>query len=308
MYEIIHAAIPFFVILLVLEGMSYYLLPDEDKAGYEARDTRTSLIMGAGSVLVNIGWKAVVLVVYSALYMIAPIHLSGSDPLTWALLFAALFVAEDLCFYAYHRSHHTVRLFWASHVVHHSSEHYNLSTALRQPWTPFTALPFWLPLVLVGFPPWMILMQQSISLLYQFFLHTERIGKLWAPVEFVMNTPSHHRVHHGSNARYLDRNYGGILILWDRLFGTFEAEGERVVFGLTKNVNTFNPLKVAFHEFAAIARDVRTARRPRDVLGYLFAGPGWEPTTVTHPARPSAGAPRRRYAPGFSTRSRSLST
>ena len=190
MNEIIFYAIPFFVVLLIIEGLSYYLLPDEDKQGYEARDTRTSLIMGVGNVLINIGWKVVVLLAYTALYLIAPVHLSASDPLTWL----ALFVLDDLCFYLYHRSHHTVRVFWASHVVHHSSEHYNFSTALRQPWTPFTSLPFWLPLAFLGFAPWMILLQQSISLLYQFFLHTERIGKLWKPIEFVMNTPSHQAI------------------------------------------------------------------------------------------------------------------
>ncbi len=290
MFDVILYAIPFFVVFLIIEGLSYYLLPDEDKVGYDVKDTRTSLLMGAGSVLINIGWKMVVLLAYTALYLIAPIHLSASDPLTWI----ALFLAEDFCMYWYHRSHHTVRVFWASHVVHHSSEHYNLSTALRQPWTPFTALPFWLPLALVGFAPWMIMLQQSISLAYQFFLHTERVGKLWAPIEFVMNTPSHHRVHHASNKRYLDRNYGGILIIWDRIFGTFEAEEEQVVYGLTKNINTFNPLTVAFHEFAAIVRDLKSARTLRDSLGFLFRGPGWQPApaTVRRPVlRGSVGSP-----------------
>ncbi len=188
-----------------------------------------------------------------------------------------MFLLEDLAYYWYHRTHHTVRMFWASHVVHHSSRHYNLSTALRQSWTPFSALPFWLPLAFIGFPPWMILAQQSISLIYQFFLHTERVGKLWAPIEFVFNTPSHHRVHHGSNTEYLDKNYGGILIIWDRIFGSFQPEGAAVVYGLTKNIDTYNPLRVATHEFAAIGRDLVTARSAREVTGYLFKHPGWEP-------------------------------
>ena len=282
MFDVIISAIPFFVVFLVLEGLSYYLLPDEDKPGYEFSDTRTSLIMGIGNVVVNIGWKLVVLLAYTAVYAIAPVHLSATNPLTWI----ALLVVEDFCFYWYHRSHHTVRVLWASHVVHHSSEHYNLSTALRQPWTPFSALPFWLPLAFIGFAPWMILLQQSISLLYQFFLHTERVGKLWRPIELVMNTPSHHRVHHGSNQRYLDKNYGGIFIVWDRLFGTFEAEDERVVYGLTKNVNTFNPLKVALGEFGAIAGDVTSARGVREVFGYLFGGPGWRPAGAVSVPKP----------------------
>ena len=151
-------------------------------------------------------------------------------------------------------------MFWASHVVHHSSQHYNLSTALRQTWVPMTYLPFWLPLPLLGFEPWMVLLAQSWSLIYQFGLHTERIGRLPRPLEAVLNTPSHHRVHHGANEQYLDRNYGGILVIWDRLFGSFEPEGERVRYGLTKNIETFNPVRVAFHEYAR-AR-ARPARRP----------------------------------------------
>lgn len=276
MYDVILYAIPFFVIFMILEAVSYRLHPDESEQGYQTRDTRTSLTMGIGSVVVNLGWKAVVLAAYTGLYLIAPVHLSATNPLTWI----ALFVLEDFCFYWYHRSHHTVRLLWASHVVHHSSERFNLSTALRQPWTPFTALPFWLPLALFGFAPWMILLQQSISLLYQFFLHTERVGKLWAPLEFVFNTPSHHRVHHASNSEYLDRNYGGILIVWDRLFGTFAAELTPVTYGLTKNIDTFNPLRVAFHEFAAIGRDLTRTRRGRDAVGHVFGRPGWQPAPV----------------------------
>jgi len=275
--EVILWAIPFFVIFMVLEALSYRFHPDADERGYEARDTRTSLAMGIGSVVINIGWKLVVLAAYTGLYLLAPVHLSATNPLTWI----ALFVLEDLCFYWYHRSHHTVRVLWASHVVHHSSERFNLSTALRQPWTPFSGLPFWLPLALFGFAPWMILAQQSISLLYQFFLHTERVGKLWAPIEFVFNTPSHHRVHHASNSEYLDRNYGGILIVWDRLFGTFAAERAPVTYGLTTNIDTFNPLRVATHEFAAIARDLRRVRRGRDAVGLVLGRPGWRPALRT---------------------------
>jgi sterol desaturase/sphingolipid hydroxylase (fatty acid hydroxylase superfamily) len=129
----------------------------------------------------------------------------------------------------------------------------------------------------VGVPPWAIFLVQSVSLLYQFFLHTERVGRLPRPVEWVMNTPSHHRVHHGVNNAYLDRNYGGILIVWDRLFRTFEPEGERVVYGLTTQLRTFNPLVVATHEYVAIWRDLRAARRWRDRAGFVLRGPGWRP-------------------------------
>jgi len=174
-----------------------------------------------------------------------------------------LFLADDLAYSWFQRVSHESRLFWASHVVHHSSTHYNLSTALRQTWVPMTYLPFWLPLPLLGFEPWMVLLAQSWSLIYQFALHTEKVRRLPRWVERVLNTPSHHRVHHGSNDVYLDRNYGGILIVWDRLFGTYVPEGERVRYGLTKDIGTFNP--------------VRAARGLRTRLAVVLRGPGWSP-------------------------------
>ncbi|QLQ36064.1 sterol desaturase family protein [Micromonospora robiginosa] len=266
-------AVPAFLLLIVIEAVSYRFLPDDDERGYELRDTTTSLSMGLGSQVIGFPWKLLTVGLYAALWTVAPVHLSPGDWWTWAIVF----FADDLAYYWFHRSHHEVRVLWASHVVHHSSVHYNLSTALRQSWTPMTSLPFWLPLALLGIPPWMIFLQQSISLLYQFFLHTERVGKLPRPIEWVFNTPSHHRVHHGSNTEYLDRNYGGILIVWDRLFGSFAPEGAAVRYGLTKNIQTYNPLRVATHEFAAILSDVRRATCWRHRLGYLLGRPGWQP-------------------------------
>ncbi|MFU8873965.1 sterol desaturase family protein [Micromonospora sp. SL4-19] len=266
-------AVPAFLLLIIIEAVSYRFLPDDDERGYELRDTTTSLSMGLGSQIIGVPWKLVTVGLYAALWTIAPVHLSPGDWWTWVLLF----FADDLAYYWFHRLHHEVRVLWASHVVHHSSVHYNLSTALRQSWTPMTSLPFWLPLALLGIPPWMIFLQQSISLLYQFFLHTERVGVLPRPIELVFNTPSHHRVHHGSNTEYVDRNYGGILIVWDRLFGTFEPERAAVRYGLTTNITTYNPLRVATHEFAAIWADARSARSWPDRLGYVFGRPGWQP-------------------------------
>ncbi len=273
MIDLIVYAIPAFVLLLALELLSFKYARDEELVGYEARDTRTSLSMGGGNVVINAVWKLAVLVIYAALYELTPLRMPAGAWWTYVLLF----FADDLAYYWFHRVHHEVRVFWASHVVHHSSQHYNLSTALRQTWTPMTALPFWAPLALLGFAPWMVLMQMAISLMYQFWIHTERIRTLPAWFEFVFNTPSHHRVHHGANKVYLDRNYGGILIIWDRLFGTFQGEAERPVYGLTKNIRTFRPSRVAFHEFAAIAEDLRAAASWRERLGYLFRAPGWSP-------------------------------
>ncbi|MGC4892654.1 sterol desaturase family protein [Micromonospora sp. DT31] len=266
-------AVPAFLLLIVVEAVSYRFLPDDDERGYELRDTTTSLSMGLGSQLIGVPWKLLTVGLFAALWTVAPVHLSPGDWWTWVILF----FADDLAYYWFHRSHHEVRVLWASHVVHHSSVHYNLSTALRQSWTPMTALPFWLALALLGIPPWMIFLQQSVSLLYQFFLHTERVNVLPRAIEWVFNTPSHHRVHHGSNTEYLDRNYGGILIVWDRLFGTFTPERAPARYGLTRNIDTYNPLRVATHEFAAIWSDVRRASGWRDRLGHLFGRPGWQP-------------------------------
>ncbi|MFI7437270.1 sterol desaturase family protein [Micromonospora haikouensis] len=281
-------AVPAFLLLVVVEALSYRFAPDDDERGYELRDTATSLTMGAGSQVIGFPWKLLTIGLYAGLWTVAPVQLSPASVWTWVLLF----LADDLAYYWFHRTHHEVRLFWASHVVHHSSRFYNLSTALRQSWTPMTSLPFWLPLALLGIPPWMIFLQQSVSLLYQFFLHTERIRMLPRPIEWVFNTPSHHRVHHGVNAEYLDRNYGGILIVWDRLFGTFEPERAPARYGLTTNIGTYNPLRVATHEYAAIWADVRAAASWRHRLGHLFRRPGWRPLPDPAGAVRAAGGAR----------------
>ncbi len=183
----------------------------------------------------------------------------------------------DFAYYWAHRWQHEIRFFWAEHVNHHSSTHYNFATALRQPWLPFMFLIAFPPLALVGVRPSTILVCGGVNLIYQFWIHTELVDRLPRWFEFVFNTPSHHRVHHGSNVRYLDRNHGGILIVWDRLFGTFEPERERVVYGLTKDIHTFNPLHIFAHEVIAMFRDAAGAVDWKDRFGYLFREPGWTP-------------------------------
>ena len=274
MVDLILAAIPAFVLLLAVEALAFHLARNDDHGlvGYEAKDTSTSLKMGLGNVVINVGWKVVVLGAYAALYSITPLRLDSGDWWTWVLLF----FADDIAYYWYHRAGHRIRILWASHVVHHSSQHYNLSTALRQTWTPMGGIVFWAWMPLAGFAPWMIFLAMSWNLLYQFWIHTERITKLPRWFEYVFNTPSHHRVHHGVQAQYLDRNYGGILILWDRLLGTFEPEKERVKYGLTTNIETFNPVRVAFHEYASIWHDLRRSARLHSRLGYLLGPPGWQ--------------------------------
>lgn len=281
-------SIPAFLTLLLLEVAWTRRLRREgrtDVRGYEPRDTGASLAMGIGNVLISAGTTLGAIALWSWGYEHRVLSLGElSSWWSWPLLF----IGEDLCYYWFHRAHHEVRLLWAAHVNHHSSRYFNLSTALRQPWfTPVTGPIFWLPLALLGYSPPVILTAQAVSLLYQFWIHTEVVRRLPRPLEWLLNTPSHHRVHHGKNVRYLDRNHGGVLILWDRLFGTFAAEDERepVRYGLTHDIDTHHPLTIATHEVVAVARDLGRARTLRDALGYLFAPPGWSPDGTSLTAR-----------------------
>jgi sterol desaturase/sphingolipid hydroxylase (fatty acid hydroxylase superfamily) len=263
-------SIPAFIVLLLLELAWSRKHPEY--VGYATKDTFASLSMGLINVVIAGGAKFLSIPILAILYQHRLVDIPAALG-AWSWL--VLLFAEDLCYYWFHRLHHEVRVLWAAHVNHHSSQHYNLSTALRQPLlTPFTGPMFWFPLALIGFPPWMILTAQAISLLYQFGLHTEAIDRL-GPLEWFMNTPSHHRVHHGANVAYLDKNHAGIFIIWDRLFGTFAREEEKVVYGLTTNITSYNPLVIGFHEIGSIARDVAKAPTLGAKLGYLFAPPGW---------------------------------
>jgi sterol desaturase/sphingolipid hydroxylase (fatty acid hydroxylase superfamily) len=199
----------------------------------------------------------------------------GPDLGAGPVALAAAVVGWDFIYYWNHRFMHESRYMWAIHVVHHSSERYNLSTALRQPVADAlgTFVPYSL-LALLGIRPGLIAQARGINLLYQYWIHTDAIRSL-GPLEEVVNTPSHHRVHHGSNRQYLDRNHGSILIIWDRLFGTFEREREPVVYGLTTNIDTFNPVRVIAHEHTEMLRDVRRSRTWRDRLSHVVRGPGW---------------------------------
>ncbi|MFK0047402.1 sterol desaturase family protein [Streptomyces sp. NPDC090741] len=270
--DVVLWSIPAFVLLTVIEVVSYRLHPDEDTAGYDAKDAATSVAMGIGSIGFDLLWKIPVVAVFTAVYELTPLRV----PFLWWTALLMLLV-QDFLYYWQHRLHHVIRILWACHVVHHSSRNFNLTTALRQPWTSATTWWFYLPMVALGVHPAAIPFCYGINLLYQFWVHTERIGKLPRAYEYVFNTPSHHRVHHASQGGYLDRNFGGILIIWDRMFGSWVGETDQPVYGLTKNISTYNPLRVATHEYAAIARDVRAARSWRERAGRVFRGPGWQP-------------------------------
>ena len=268
---IITWATPVFFLLIGIELLVAKL---RGREAYASNDAVNSIGLGVISQLVGVFSKLLTIGIYAwCVEHLALFALPENNLLVWV----GALLLYDLCYYWLHRAGHRVNILWAAHVVHHQSERYNLSTALRQ--TGSGALLGWLfylPLAVLGVPLKVFVIVALIDLLYQFWVHTEQIGRLgW--FDRVFCSPSNHRAHHAVNDRYLDRNYGGILIVWDRLFRSFEPEGERVNYGLTTNIKTFNPLKVATHEYASIWRDVRGTASWRDRLGYVFGHPGWQP-------------------------------
>ena len=269
--NIIYYAIPFFVLTLIIEIL---ISSKKNMNSYTFKDAAASITMGLGNVFIGVFAKALVLAALTYVYMNFRFFTIPFSWWAWLLVF----FADDLCYYWFHRISHENRFFWASHVVHHSSKRYNLSTALRQTWSgSFTSFVFWLPMVLLGFHPVMILAQMSISLVYQYWIHTELIDKMPSWFEAVFNTPSHHRVHHATNPQYLDRNHAGILIIWDKMFGSFEPEIEKPVYGLVKNIETHNPVKIAFLEWYYLGKDMISSKTTAaNKIKYLLKPPGWK--------------------------------
>ena len=281
--DAIHFAVPAFLVLIIIEALVGFW---RGRYQYEMRDAAASMALFAGNAALVTALKAFDLAVFAAFYEYRLFEI-GFTPAGWL----ACFVAIDVAYYWFHRANHEVRFFWAAHVNHHSSEEYNFTTALRQSWTtPLTKWAFFMPLPLLGFHPMMLAIAGAFSTIYGFWTHTRHIGDLGV-FEKILVTPSHHRVHHGSNPEYLDRNYANMFIGWDKLFGTFEPERSPVRFGLTKNIHTYNPIRIAFHEWVDMVRDVVDARRPGDALRYLLGRPGWRPDgyRIT-PREASAGA------------------
>ena len=269
----VQLAIPAFVGLIVLEMVLTRL---RGVGRYDWRDAGASLALGLGSTVAGALTAGVVLALSLWVYS----HRLFEIPFVW-WAFGLCFLLDDLAYYVFHRTAHTVRWFWASHVIHHSSQHYNLTTALRQTWTGFFSASFLfrLPLFLIGFPPAMVFFCAGLNLVYQFWIHTEQISRMPRWFEAVMNTPSHHRVHHAVNPRYLDRNYAGVFIIWDKLFGSFEPERDDDAprYGIVKALPTLNPLWAAVHEWVGIWKDAIRARSPSELWGRLFGPPGWQP-------------------------------
>jgi sterol desaturase/sphingolipid hydroxylase (fatty acid hydroxylase superfamily) len=270
--DLIYWFVPIFLVAFVLE-LIYSKQKNLELS--EARDTNASLWMMAYVVVVDLVPKFAFFAVIYFLAELSPLKdVVGRQWWAWALLF----VLDDFIYYWMHRLNHQVRIFWAGHVSHHSAIKMNFATALRQGvGERIHKYLFWIPLPLLGFDALMVFMMMSINLFYQFWVHTELVDRLPRPIEFVLNTPSHHRVHHASNLRYLDCNHAGVLILWDRLFGSFSEEhpSDPPRYGLTKNITSYRPWDVATHEYQTIWQDVLRAPRWQDKLKYVFYAPGW---------------------------------
>jgi len=264
-------AVPAFVALILLE---IFIVRARNRRAYEARDTLTSLLLGFGSTIAGALTAGIMLAVALWVYQY---RIFDFGFIWWAWPLA--FVLDDFAYYIKHRLGHRMRWMWAAHVIHHSSQHYNLSTALRQTWTGFFTPGFIisLPLFLIGFHPLMVAFVAGLNLIYQFWIHTEAIRRMPRWFEAIMNTPSHHRVHHATNPRYLDSNYAGVFIIWDKMFGTFvpEDDREQIRYGIVKQLGSFNVLWAAFHEWIGIAKDMRDAPTWKDKWHYLIKPPGW---------------------------------
>jgi alkylglycerol monooxygenase len=274
--QVIVLATPVFLALIALE---YWVGVRRGRNTYRLNDAMASIGLGVMSQLTGVFTKLMTVGIYSAVF--AHVALWELPASAWWVWLGGL-VFYDLCYYWHHRAGHTVALLWAGHVVHHQSEDYNLSTALRQTsggW--LLGWVFYLPMAVLGFPPLVFGVVALIDLLYQYWVHTQQIGRLgWFDRWFC--APSNHRVHHAVNDRYLDRNYGGILIVWDRLFGSYaeERDDEPCVYGTRKPLRSFNPLWANLEVYAALAQDSWRTRRWADKLRVWLAPPGWRPADV----------------------------
>ena len=243
----------------------------QQKNYYKTQDTLCTIGLLAGNIIVAFSIKGLILALHFYLYQYKIFELSGMLPL-W-LFWILTFVVIDLVFYIYHRMSHRIRFLWAIHLSHHSSEEMNFAVSFRQAWFgPISKIPFFMVLPLLGFDPTIIAAAGVISTLWGIVGHTQIIGKLGV-LEWIFNTPSHHRVHHGSNEQYIDKNYGNLLIIWDRMFGTFEPEKEKVKFGLVNNVNTFNPTKITFMAWSSMIEDINNKQSLGEVLRIIFGPP-----------------------------------
>ncbi len=295
-FNIMLVAIPIFFLLILTE---YLIAKHQKKEVYRLNDTISNLNIGIGNQIVSVLTKgALFAVIYFVYENFALVKLGNS-----VLVFIVALIAYDFLYYWAHRWGHTVNLFWGAHVVHHQSEEYNLSVALRQSWFHhLLAFPIFLPLPLLGFNPIILGLVSIVATLYQFWIHTKTIDKMPAWVEWLFNTPSHHRVHHGVNPDYIDKNHGAIFIIWDRMFGTYQEENETAVYGITDNYKSFNPVKANVDYYIYLVRMMKNFSFINK-LKSIIAAPGWSPETQNNEDY-SVDLNRKKYNPilpkGFS--------
>jgi alkylglycerol monooxygenase len=278
------AAIPLFSIMIALEA---WFTHRRGSAEYsDGKDAWNNIFLGFMSVVFGALFGLVTGSIYLFAYSLAPFKFPADAWWTWV----ALFFLDDLFYYIFHRASHETRLFWNFHVVHHSSEQFNLSVAVRQSW--FSGVLHWIfyaPIMLLGFAPWMFALMHGFNLIYQFWIHTKLIHRL-GPLEFVLNTPSHHRVHHGVNEAYLDRNYAGVLIIWDRFFGSFVEESEEPRYGIIKPVRSYNPLWINTHAWVETLDAIKGQRTFGGKFRCIFGSPNLDVETAAaydgHPLQP----------------------
>lgn len=261
---ILYAAPVMFLLVGIEWGWSIY----RQQKVYDHKDFLAATSIG----LVNVGISALVKVALFAVVLFCYNLVPWSIPFTW-WSFIPCFIFTDFLRYWAHRVAHEQRMWWATHVTHHNSKLYNFSVSFRLSWTQHIKLVFFLPVALAGFHPVVFFICHQIAVLYQFWIHTEYINKLPRFIEYFFTTPSHHRVHHATNEQYLDKNYGSTFIIWDRMFGTFEPEMERPNYGITEELNTYNPITLVFHEWTDIVQDMRQVHNVREVFQVLFAKP-----------------------------------
>ncbi|HKX83808.1 MAG TPA: sterol desaturase family protein [Pyrinomonadaceae bacterium] len=264
-------AIPLFALMI---GIEAWFAKRHHPEFYEGKDAWNNILIGFVSVAFGATFFALFIgIIYQFAYDIAPYKFPVDAWWSWVILF----FVDDFVYYWFHRVSHESRLFWNFHVVHHSSEHYNLSVAVRQSW--FSGLLHWLfygTIMLMGFAPWMFAIMHGFNLIYQFWIHTRFIDKFPAWIEYVFNTPSHHRVHHGVNNPYLDKNYAGVLIIWDRLFGSWVPETEEAKYGIIKPINSYNAIWINTHGWHEMIQAMRSKPTLRGKLRCLFASPNMD--------------------------------
>ena len=271
-FDIYYYGVPIVIALIAGESIYSYIFK---KGYYKKEDTLASIGLLAGNVAVSLLTKGLILLLYIYFYQFRLFTINDLLPV-WAV-WALTFVVIDFVFYWYHRCSHRVRFLWAVHMNHHSSEEMNYVVSLRQAWFgPISKIPFFMFMPLVGFDPLITLVAGVASTLWGVLGHTQWINRL-GPLEYIFVTPSSHRVHHGSNECYLDKNYGNFLIVWDRMFGTFTEEKEKVKYGIRENVKTFNPLKITFRVWFQISDDFTKSKTLKNKFLSIFGRPEWKP-------------------------------